>query len=96
MPWVPDDAPACAAGTAPYACDMPRETAITDEAVTARWVARQLDAIPRSGYVDTTPFLCDATRCRAKLYGAQVYLDDLHLNPAVTGTFAPAYRDLFR
>lgn len=96
VPWVPESAPGCEAGEAPYACDLPRTTAITAEGDTAAWIKRGLGRIPASGYIDTTGYLCNPYTCRAQLNGAAVYLDDLHLDPAVTGAFAPAYRDLFR
>ena len=96
VPWVPENAPGCEAGEAPYACDLPRTTAISAEGDTAAWVKAKLGRIPASGYIDTTGYLCNPYTCRAQLNGEAVYLDDLHLDPAVTGAFAPAYRDLFR
>lgn len=96
MPHVAQDAPPCAAGEQPYACDLPRTTAIPDEARTAAWVKARLARIRRSGYLDPTRFLCTADVCRAALRGAPVYLDSLHLDPAITGAFAPEYRALFR
>lgn len=96
VPWVPEDAPSCEAGEAPYACDMSRTTAIAAEDDTAAWIKGRLGRIPASGYIDTTRYLCNPYICHAQLNGAAVYLDDLHLDPAVTGAFAPAYRDLFR
>ncbi len=95
MPWVPDDAPACTDGDAPYACDLPRSTAIHDEAATRAWVSRQLARIPRSGLIDTTDFLCDDDTCSATFQGHPAYLDDLHLDPAITGGFSGRYADFF-
>ncbi|MEN8673278.1 MAG: SGNH hydrolase domain-containing protein [Nocardioides sp.] len=95
-PWVSESAPACAAGEQPYACDLPRTTAIPDEAETAQWVQDQLGRIRVSGYIDTSRFVCDASVCHPSLDGQPVYLDELHLDPAVTASFAPEYRDLFR
>ncbi len=94
-PWISAAAAPCAAGEDPYACDLPRSAAIPAEAQTTHWVRAQLARIPVSGYIDTSHFLCDADVCRAELRGKPVYLDDLHLDPAVTGAFAPEYHDLF-
>ena len=95
-PWVSESAPACAAGEQPYACDLPRTTAIPDEAETAEWVRAQLGRIRLSGYIDTSRFVCDTSVCHPSIEGQPVYLDELHLDPAITGSFAPEYRDLFR
>lgn len=94
-PWVGEDAATCAAGQEPYACDLPRAAAIPEEAVTARWVQERLAPIRGSSYIDTSAFICSTTTCRPDLLGQPVYLDELHLDPAVTDAFAPAYRYLF-
>lgn len=94
-PWVSDAAPACETGEQPYACDLPRSRAIPAEAATSQWVRSQLSRIRLSGYIDTSRFLCSADTCRAALDGAPVYLDELHLDPAITAAFAPEYRGLF-
>lgn len=94
-PWVSDAAPSCPSGQLPYACDLPRSSAIPAEAATSRWVRSQLSAIRVSGYIDTSRFLCSAAVCRSELDGAPVYLDELHLNPAITVAFAREYRGLF-
>ncbi len=95
-PWVSDAAPDCAAGEQPYSCDLARSAAIPDEAATSQWLKSQLARIRLSGYIDTARFLCGADVCRAALRGQPVYLDNLHLDPTITGSFAPEYRDLFR
>lgn len=94
-PWVGEDAATCAAGEQPYACDLPRSSALPAEADTARWLRAQLAGIPASDYLDTSRFVCDAEVCHAALRGAPVFLDELHLDPAVTRAFAPEYRALF-
>ena len=92
MPWVSPEAPACeASSAASYGCDLPRATAIEDEAATARWLEARTDV-----YVDATPYVCDASVCRATTGGRATFLDELHLNPAISDAFAPAYRRVFR
>ena len=94
-PWIGSNVAPCRAGEDPYVCNLPRTEAIPAEAATAAWVKRQLARIRVSGYIDPTRFLCSLQICRARLDGEPVFLDDLHLDPAITGAFAPEYRDLF-
>lgn len=95
MPWVPEEAPRCTTGENPYGCELARDLAIDDEAGTEKWLKSRLRGIPTSGYVDTTPYLCDAELCHPQLEGLPVYLDELHLDPAITEAFAPAYAGIF-
>lgn len=95
MPWVPEEAPRCTTGELPYGCELPREIAIDDEAGTEAWLKSRLRGIPTSGYVDATSYVCDVDICHPDLDGLPVYLDELHLDPAITEAFAPAYAGIF-
>ena len=95
MPWVPEEAPRCTTGEQPYGCELPRQIAIDDEAGTEAWLNSRLRGIPTSGYVDATSYVCDVDVCHPDLDGLPVYLDELHLDPAITEAFAPAYAGIF-
>lgn len=85
QPTVPDNAPPCLTGATPYACALPRLLALAGEQATNAWLARRVTAV-----IDVTRYMCDTLVCRAD------YLDDLHLNPAATDRFAPAFKPAFR
>lgn len=92
VPFVPAGVPACAAGENPYLCDLPRSVALPAEGPVKSWVLTQMRYLagnPR--YVDTTSYFCDATTCRGITDGQSTWMDDLHLNPAITDGLAPYY-----
>jgi len=95
QPWVAPEARACPEGDQPYNCEQPREDAVLDEDKTTAWLKKRLSIINTSGVVPTARFTCGPNRCHPRLDQRYVYLDDLHLNPAVTRSFAPAYRRIF-
>lgn len=95
-PWVPGNRPRCAAGNEPYRCDLPRQDAIAGETGVRTWLAAETRALRRPWTVDVTARLCDQSVCRAQVNGVDTYLDDLHLNPALSHELRDLYRPFLR
>ncbi len=76
---------------APAPRSVLRADAIPHEAQTAAWLARGVDRV-----VDATRYVCDTTRCFSSVADLPTWLDALHLNPAISSTFARAYAPVFR
>ena len=83
-PWMPADRADCAAGNLPYRCELPRSQAIAGEAGVRTWLAAEMRTLRRPWSIDVTSRLCDAAVCRPEVDGVATYLDDLHLNPALS------------
>ena len=86
----------CAAGTLPYRCDLLRSEAVPGEDDVRVWLANRMRNLRRPWFVDVASQLCDLTVCRAQQGGTDVFLDDLHLNPAVSHQLRAAYRPFLR
>ncbi len=95
-PWVPADPGECAAGALPYRCDLLRSEAIPGEDDVRVWLAQRMRSLQRPWYVDVASQLCDLTVCHARLGETDVFLDDLHLNPAVSQQLRASYRPFLR
>ena len=92
VPWVPADRADCEAGNLPYRCDLPRSQAIGGEADVRAWLASRMRLLQRPWSIDVTQRLCDDSVCRAQVGGADVFLDDLHLNPELSRQLRTFYR----
>lgn len=96
MPMRPSTAPTegeapAEPGTPEHSSPVPRAEAIPREAAVAAWLSRSVDRV-----VDATRYVCDATWCYPTVSEMPTWLDALHLNPAVSTTFAAAYAPAFR
>ncbi len=88
---IEDDLTPTEPTVAPAPRSILRADAIPHEAQIAAWLARGVDRV-----VDATRYVCDTTTCFSTVANLPTWLDALHLNPAVSATFARVYAPVFR
>lgn len=100
---VPSDAPPCTQGTGedPYACDLPRDKAIPDEAATKDWLENEMVALkPSARLIDVNSHFCEDVLLRGKICHGMIdpdtsvntFYDDLH----ISATASRQLTDFFR
>lgn len=95
---VPHNPPACARGTDPYQCDLPRAKVLPRSWDNRSWLRRHLTSqlAGRPRLIDPSPVYCGRTTCRAHVRGHNTFSDAAHLGLGLTRTMRREFRPTFR
>ena len=94
---IPERVRSCAAGEAPFACDIPRWRALREEGRTDSWLRGQMGKLAGDpGYVVTTDAYCTPLVCQGNVDGIFTWYDNLHLSATRTKALAPYFAPTIR